>query len=56
MKDEARFWKMVALTLAIILVMITSISAYYSMPGNLSDIANALDDIASALRDISYSI
>lgn len=56
MKDEAKFWKRVALVLVIVLVMITSISAYYSTPGNLSDIANALDDIAYALQDIAYSL
>ena len=57
MKDEAKFWERVALALVIVLVMITSISAhYYSSPGNLSDIANALDDIASGLQDVASAL
>lgn len=54
MKDETKFWKRLAITLGLILIVIIGTSSYYS--SDLSDVCNELESIVSELSDIEYEL
>ena len=57
MKDEIRFWKRLAIGLAIVLVVITSVSwSYYGYNATLDDVCEGLDAIEDAINNLSSEV
>ncbi len=57
MKDEVKFWKRLAMGLAIVLVVITSVSwSYYGFNATLDDVCQGLDAIEDAINNLSNKV
>ena len=57
MKDEVKFWKRLAMGLAIVLAVITSVSwSYYGFNATLDDVCQGLDAIEDAINNLSNKV